>query len=97
MAGTRSNGIANHRDWFRAHVLHLGAESQFTGTRTRKNRNSTPAMNSNAFHFAATLPVAGRGSGRCPGAAGSWLGALNMGSDWLMCRAQLHPRVSDPE
>jgi hypothetical protein len=31
-------------------------------------------MNSNAFHFAANALVAGRGSGRCGGAAGSWLG-----------------------
>jgi hypothetical protein len=54
------------------------ADSQFAGTRASGNRNSTPAMNSNAFHFAANPPVACRGPGRCPGAAGSWLGVSIM-------------------
>ena len=57
------------------------ADSQFAGTRARGNRNSTPAMNSNAFHFAANPPVACRGPGRCPGAAGPWLGVSIMASN----------------
>ena len=57
------------------------ADSQFAGTRAKGNKNSTPAMNSNAFHFAANPPVACRGPGRCPGAAGSWLGVSSMASN----------------
>ena len=54
------------------------ADSQFAGLKARGNSNSTPTMNSNAFHFAANPPVTGRGPGRCPGAAGSWLGVSIM-------------------